>query len=113
MAKHKATALIVTLLATGGLAACNTTPEQGPVENAAATAGRVVDDTAITAKVKTALIRDDQTKAYQIEVETFQGQVQLSGWVDSEAARERAAQVARNVEGVRDVENDLQLRDQG
>jgi len=112
MGKQSAIALLVALIA-GGMVACNSSPERGPAESAAANAGRVVDDSAITAKVKTALIRDATTKAYQIEVETFQGVVQLSGAVDSTEARQRATQVARNIEGVRDVKNSLQLRDEG
>ena len=44
------------------------------------------------------------------DVATFKGTVQLSGWVDSEAARERATEVARNIDGVRDVKNSLGLR---
>ena len=83
------------------------------MQNAGATAGRVIDDSAITAKVKSALIADSTTKAYQINVETFQGTVQLSGFVDDAQARQRAEQVAENVEGVRDVNNKLELRDQG
>jgi osmotically-inducible protein OsmY len=83
------------------------------MESAGATAGRVVDDSAITAKVKSALIADSTTKAYQINVETFQGTVQLSGFVDDPEARSRAEQVAENVEGVRNVTNKLQLRDEG
>jgi osmotically-inducible protein OsmY len=97
----------------GGMVACSSTPESGPVENAAANAGRVVDDSAITAKVKAALVKDSTTKAYQIGVTTFEGKVQLSGFVDDATARSRATQVAQNVEGVRDVENNLEIRDEG
>lgn len=89
---------------------CSSTGERGGAEGAGATAGRVVDDSVITGKVKTALIGDPVTKAHQIEVETFQGTVQLSGFVDSNEARSRAVQVAQNVEGVKDVKNSLQLR---
>jgi hyperosmotically inducible protein len=109
-----ATALLVALIA-GGVVACSSTPneETGPVEHAGATAGRVVDDSTITAKVKSALIADPTTKAGQISVETFQGTVQLSGFVDDAEAKSRASQVARNVEGVKDVKNSLQVRETG
>jgi len=73
-------------------------------------AGEVIDDTAITAKVKTGLISDETTKAYQINVETNSGIVELGGFVDSEAAKSRATEVARSVKGVKEVHNDLQLK---
>ena len=74
------------------------------------TAGEAVDDAVVTAKVKAKLVDDEVTKAYQIEVETFQGSVQLSGSVDSEEARSRAAELAKDVGGVKDVKNSLQVR---
>src|ERR1041384_4442823 len=82
----------------------------GGGESAGANAGRVVDDSVITGKVKAALVADPTTKAHQITVETFKGVVQLSGFVDSREARSRAEQVAQQVEGVKDVKNDLELR---
>jgi len=91
-------------------AACTTTKSEGPTEHAAANAGRVVDDSVITGKVKAALVADPTTKAHQISVETFKGVVQLSGFVDSTEARSRATQVAQQVEGVKNVKNDLELR---
>jgi osmotically-inducible protein OsmY len=74
------------------------------------TAGEVVDDGVVTAKVKARLVDDPVTKAYQINVETFKGTVQLSGFVDSAEARSRAEQLAGAVGGVKDVENSLQVR---
>jgi len=73
-------------------------------------AGATVDDAVVTAKVKARLVDDEVTKASQIEVTTFQGTVQLSGSVDSEEARSRAGELARNVGGVKDVKNSLQVR---
>lgn len=106
--------LLATLIGAGALVGCNTTDtDQGDAERTAANAGRAVDDSVITGKVKAALVADPTTKAHQIEVETFQGQVQLSGFVESTEARSRAVEIARNVEGVRDVKNSLQLRDEG
>jgi osmotically-inducible protein OsmY len=101
------------LIATMGAAAaaCSTNDgKEGPAEQTAANAGRVVDDSVITGKVKAALVADPTTKAHQISVETFQGVVQLSGFVDSSEARSRATQVAKDVEGVRSVKNELELR---
>lgn len=72
--------------------------------------GEVVDDGVVTAKVKAKLVDDPVTKAYQIEVETFKGTVQLSGFVDSAEARSRATQLTKDVGGVKDVKNSLQVR---
>ena len=74
------------------------------------TAGEAVDDAVVTAKVKARLVDDPLTKAYQIDVETFKGTVQLNGVVDSAQARSRAEQLAGAVGGVKDVENSLQVR---
>jgi len=104
-----ALAAFVSLAAVG----CGSTNDRGPVERSAANAGRVVDDSVITGKVKAALVADPTTKAHQIEVETFQGTVQLSGFVDNADARRRAAEVAKNIDGVKDVKNNLALRNSG
>jgi osmotically-inducible protein OsmY len=73
-------------------------------------AGQVVDDGVVTAKVKAKLVDDPLTKAYQINVETFKGTVQLSGSVDSAEARTRATELAKQVGGVKDVKNSLEVR---
>lgn len=67
-------------------------------------------DAGLTAKVKTALIKNEDTKASQINVETRQGLVQLSGFVDSEAAKQAAETTAQNVTGVTEVQNKLMVR---
>jgi len=102
--------ILMALLAVSSVACSSTSETRGDAERTGAKAGRVIDDSVITGKVKAALIADPTTKAHQIEVETFKGTVQLSGWVDSDTARERATEVARNIEGVRDVKNSLGLR---
>lgn len=85
-------------------------PQGQPAAAGQQTAGEAVDDAVVTAKVKARLVDDAVTKAYQIDVETFKGTVQLSGSVDSEEARLRATELARNVGGVKDVKNSLQVR---
>src|SRR5437773_1775145 len=70
-------------------------------------AGRYADDKAITAKVKTALYRDPIVKGTQVNVTTFQGTVQLSGFVENQAQKDRASEVAQQVSGVQAVHNDL------
>lgn len=73
-------------------------------------AGEVIDDSVLTAKVKTALIASPDTKAHQINVETKDGVVQLSGFVDSNSAKSAATTVARSVTGVKDVKNELSVK---
>lgn len=73
-------------------------------------AGEVVDDGVITAKVKTALIEDPITKARQINVDTYRGIVQLNGFVDTSAEKNRAVVVAKKVAGVKDVRNNLEVK---
>lgn len=80
------------------------------VRAGSATAGEVIDDATLTAKVKAALIEDPRTKARQINVESRGGVVQLSGFVDSAEARSEAARVAGTVEGVHTVENRLDVK---
>jgi len=72
-----------------------------------------LEDAGITARVKTALISNKATKATQINVETSDGVVQLSGFVDSEMARQAAVSAARNLGGVKEVRDRLLIRDAG
>jgi osmotically-inducible protein OsmY len=111
---NKSAAFLLTALAAVGMVACSSTSsKEGPAERTASNAGRVIDDSAITAKVKSALAADPTTKAHQINVETFHGTVQLSGFVDDAKARARAGQVARDIQGVKDVQNSLEVRNPG
>jgi osmotically-inducible protein OsmY len=72
--------------------------------------GEYVDDTVITAKVKTAVLKEPSLKSAEINVETFKGVVQLSGFVSSQADINKAAEVARGVSGVKSVKNDMRLK---
>lgn len=72
--------------------------------------GDYVDDTVITTKVKAAILEDSTLKVTEINVETYKGRVQLSGFVSSRDQVERAAEVARKVKGVKSVVNDIRLR---
>ena len=69
-----------------------------------------VDDTWITTKVKSEIFSEPSLKVAQVNVETYQGVVQLSGFVDSNAAMAKAVEVARAVKGVKSVKNDMRLR---
>lgn len=69
--------------------------------------GEYFDDVSLTARVKTSILGDAGVKFLQVHVESFKGIVQLSGFVDSEAAAERAIYLARTVNGVKQVNNSL------
>jgi osmotically-inducible protein OsmY len=92
--------LAATLVTAAGCA--STTQREG--------AGQYFDDSVITGKVKAALVEDSLTKATEINVETFKGIVQLSGFVSSQAAANRAVQLTAGVSGVKSVKNDMRLK---
>ena len=73
--------------------------------------GEVIDDTTITAKVKADIFQSPTLKSAEINVETFKGVVQLTGFVASQADIDKAAEVARMVQGVKSVRNDVLLKD--
>jgi len=72
--------------------------------------GAYMDDSWITTKVKTAILNEPSLKVLQINVETYKGAVQLSGFVDSAASQAKAVEIARAVQGVTSVNNDMRLR---
>jgi osmotically-inducible protein OsmY len=72
--------------------------------------GEYVDDSVITGKVKSAIFSDSSLKVNEINVETFKGVVQLSGFVKSQADAEKAVQIARGVAGVKSVKNDMRIK---
>jgi osmotically-inducible protein OsmY len=69
--------------------------------------GEYVDDSVITTKIKALLAEDDFLKSFQISVETYQGTVQLSGFVNSQMAVDKAGQIATSIQGVKSIKNDL------
>jgi osmotically-inducible protein OsmY len=72
--------------------------------------GAYVDDKVVSTKVKAALLKNPEVKSLQVNVETYNGVVQLSGFVDKPEQVSRAAEVAKGVEGVKSVRNDLIVR---
>lgn len=72
--------------------------------------GEYVDDSVITTKVKAAILEDPLTKVLEIQVKTFKGEVQLSGFVSSREAANRAIELARGVQGVKSVKDDMQIK---
>jgi osmotically-inducible protein OsmY len=74
--------------------------------------GQYIDDSVITSKVKSSLVNDSGLSAFEINVETYKGVVQLSGFVDTQQHIDEAITVAKSVEGVRSVKNDMHLKSQ-
>lgn len=72
--------------------------------------GEYVDDSVITTKVKAAIFDDPTLKVSEINVETFKGDVQLSGFVSSQAAVNKAVELARGVRGVKSVKNSMRVK---
>ena len=70
-------------------------------------AGEYVDDSVITTKIKSLLAEDDFLKSFEISVESFKGTVQLSGFVNSQQAVDKAAEIVRSVKGVKSIKNNL------
>lgn len=96
----KSAAIVVTIVSAIALGACTQTTTREST-------GAYIDSAAITGKVKTAFLQDDDLKVMQIQVLTYNNVVQLSGFVDSGQMVTRAGEVARAVDGVTSVQNDL------
>ena len=75
-----------------------------------ASTGEFIDDSVISTKVKAALVKDKETPGGAIKVETFKGRVQLSGFVDTTEQKIRAGEVARGIEGVHEVDNNIVVK---
>ncbi len=95
---------------TRGIAGVKTVQNNMSLKGAATTAGMKLDDSVVTTKVKTALMGDDQVKSRDIAVVTLKGEVQLSGFVDSQKQIDRAVVVATGVEGVSRVNNEMSIK---
>ncbi len=93
------------------LAACGEKPVPPAVPVAAISVGTEIDDSVVTTRVKSALLADPEIKSFEIKVETRKGQVQLSGFVDSQARIDGAISLVKGVEGVKGVENGMLLKD--
>ena len=98
--RHRTLGFVVCILLIAAFLGCASTPTRE-------SSGQYVDDSSITTRVKAAIFDDPSLKVLQINVETFKGEVQLSGFVDSAQNVRRAGEVARGVRGVRSVKNDL------
>jgi len=94
---------LVLLMLIATFVACASTSKQSGT-------GEYVDDSVITTKVKTMLAADDFLKSFEISVETYKGVVQLTGFVDSQKAIDKAGEVAKGVGGVKSVTNNLNVK---
>jgi osmotically-inducible protein OsmY len=99
--KHLSAVVLAVALAT--VVGCATTEKKEGT-------GQYLDDSVITTKVKAAILEDKALKVSEINVETFKGVVQLSGFVGSQAAADKAAVVAGGVAGVTSVKNDMRVK---
>jgi len=97
------TAVALALALGSSLAACAAVQGQE-------TTGQYVGDSTITAKVKTQLVHEQSLKAFNIGVETMQGTVQLSGFVDTRAQKDQAGTIAQSVNGVVNVQNNILVK---
>jgi osmotically-inducible protein OsmY len=103
MKKFNRISVLFAAVVLSAMAGCTSTSTQEST-------GQYVDDTAITAKVKTAIFSDPSLKTNEINVETFKGRVQLSGFVKAQTDIDRAVTVAKGVGGVESVKNDMRLK---
>jgi len=99
--KYISTVILAVMFAT--LLGCASTSKQEGT-------GEYVDDTVITTKVKAAVFNEPSLKSSEINVETFKGEVQLSGFVNSQADINKAVEVARSIKGVTSVKNDMRVK---
>jgi osmotically-inducible protein OsmY len=100
---NKCLSAVFLAVSLAGVAGCASTAQhQGT--------GEYIDDTVITTKVKAAIFDDPLTKVLEVKVKTYKGEVQLSGFVSSQAAANRAVELARGVSGVTSVKNDMQIK---
>src|SRR6266436_6572653 len=106
--------LSMTVLAVAALAlgACASSDNSNTNEGSKSeTTGQYIDDATVTAKVKTAIANDVGVKAAaNVNVETYRGVVQLSGFADSDAQASQAVAAAKKVNGVRSVKNDMRIK---
>lgn len=98
--RHRILSFLVCIALITVFVGCASTPKKEGT-------GEYIDDSAITTKVKAAIFNDPALKVFQINVETFKGEVQLSGFVDSAQNVSKAGEVARGVGGVKSVKNNL------
>jgi hyperosmotically inducible protein len=101
-------AAVILILALSGPGLALAAPPIRPQQ--LASTGTAIDDTVITGKIKAAYLKDPLVGVLDIHVDTYRGMVTLDGTVNTEEEKTRAATLARSVEGVREVKNNIQVR---
>jgi len=91
---------LIAIVLIAAFVACASTPKQEST-------GEYIDDSTITGKVKADLLADNVLKSFDVSVKTYKGIVELSGFVDTQATKDRAGSIARKVAGVKEVKNNL------
>ena len=100
--RNKFAAIFLAILVASILGCASTATQEGT--------GEYIDNTIITAKVKAALLNEPNLKSLEINVETFKGVVQSSGFVNSQDDIDKAVEVTQKIKGVKSVKNDMQLK---
>ena len=108
--KNRLIVLTIMLIGCLSIAGCGKSSDNGPQTETKTTVGTEIDDTVMTTKVKSALLRDTGLESLDIKVETRKGVVQLSGFVDSQNQMDRAMAVAQGVDGVSNVDNKIRIK---
>ena len=99
---NKFAAVFLAILVTSLVGCASTATQEGT--------GEYIDNAVITTKVKAAIFNEPTLKSFEINVETFKGAVQLSGFVNSQADIDKAVEIVQQVKGVKSVKNDMQLK---
>jgi len=92
------------------VAGCNKPQETTGMPPPNTTVGTEIDDSVVTARVKSALVADPDVKGFDFKIETRKGEVQLSGFVEDQTQIDRAIAITRGVEGVRNIDNKVSLK---
>ena len=101
--KYMSAKVMLACVLTFGMAGCNVIRGQS-------TAGEYVDDTVITTQIKAELLESKKVDGWDVNVDVLQGKVTLIGWASNSAERNKAAEIARGVKGVKSVDNRLKLK---
>ncbi|MDQ3268465.1 MAG: BON domain-containing protein [Pseudomonadota bacterium] len=107
---HRLLVLILSVTGVLSFTGCGKTQENAKKSAAGTTVGTEIDDSITTAKVKSKLLGDSDIKGFDFKVETHKGDVQLSGFVDNQAQIDRAIKITLSVEGVKNVDNKVSLK---
>ena len=107
---HRLLVLIVSIAGVLSFTGCGKTQENANKSAVGTTVGTEIDDSITTTKVKSKLLADSDIKGFDFKVETHKGDVQLSGFVDNQAQIDRAIKITLSVEGVKNVDNKVSLK---